>query len=247
MNPSKETLPATTGANSSVKALNQTQKFRPPLKPQVMARQLCLLVLDASGSMEGAHFGGHTKADAVNEAAQGLIKRLKISSQSANFHIGIINFDTRVIIRQQPLAVADIDPLTPVLELSDLGHATDIGKALEIAYEMSKAFLDNYQPGRPHHSVVIMILSDGLCHSSIVTREVAERIKDAHQLNILKIATVLFQGAEEDEEDHEIAAASALMQEVASVKQDGDKCFLKTSSAEALRRFLIASSGYIQS
>lgn len=246
MNPNPDNLPATTRTNSSVNALNQTQNFRPLPKQQAMARQLCLLVLDASGSMEGAHFGGHTKANAVNEATQGLINRLKISSQSANFQVGIINFDTRVIIRQQPLAIANVNPSTPALELTDLGHATDIGKALETAYEMSKAFLDNYQQGGPHHSVVIMILSDGLCHRSDATREIAERIKKAHKLNILKIATVLFQGSGEDEEDHETITASTLMQEVASVKQDGDKCFLKTSSVEALRQFFIASSGIIQ-
>ncbi len=247
MSPSNSNLPATTGeAKSSTSSLNRTQSFRPKSSPKANAQELCLLVLDASGSMAGTADGGQTKADAVNEAARGLINRLNASSKRANFHVGVINFDTRTVIRQAAIPISTVSLSVSVLEMSDLGHATNIGNALETAYEMSIDFLSREQPGGLKHNVVIMVLSDGLCHRSDLTRQIAGRIKETHRINKLKIATVLFQGLADDDDDEESAAASDLLREIASTKLSGEVCFTKTKNPETLRQFLIASSGVDQ-
>ena len=245
MNPSKDSnLPATTGSNMEkpTNGLDQTQNFRPSFAPKATARQLCMLVLDASGSMKSAHYGGHTKAVAANEAAQGLIHRLKTSSRRANFQVGIINFDTEVIVRQLPTPVTEMDHTAPVLEIDDLGSATDIGEALQEAYSIAEAFLSQQQPGGLQHAVVILLMSDGICCYPDETRSIAERIKVTFPIKKLKVATALFEGFAGQQNQH-TADAIELLEEIASTDAAGMPCFLHTSSPEALRRFFEASSG----
>lgn len=240
MNPNdyNTNLPATSNKANSVELLNQTKRLRPNI-PKASASQLCLLVLDASGSMNNLHYGGQTKADAVKEASLGLITRFKQSSKRANFHLGILNFDHRVIIRQEPTPVMSMKN-DIVLIMNDLGARTDIGNALLKAYEICTAFLAEEQSGGLPHSTVILIMSDGFCDKPEETIAIAEDIKQKHTLRKLKIATSIF-GIKNH--DTEAEKAIELLKNVASLNEDGTPCFQQTDSVEALRNFFIVSSG----
>ena len=238
MNPNDNSsnLLVTGSISNTISALNQTKIFRPKSTPKANACQLCLLVLDASGSMRWAHYGGQTKADAVNEGTLGLITRLKQSSKRADFHVGVINFDHRVIVRQQPIPVLTMELPKALLELDDLGDATDIGNALKQAHLICESFLAGQQAGGLPHSTVILLMSDGVCRDPEQTLVIAETIKQDHPMNKIKIVTSLF-----GDDNDESASAVDLLRTIASIK-DGTPCFLQTDNVEALRNFFAASS-----
>lgn len=107
---------------------------------------------------------------------------------------------------------------------------------------MAEAFLSKEQPGGLSHKVVILLMSDGMCCYPDKTCIMAKRIKENYPVNKLKIATALFQGII-NHQDEETETAIKLLEEIASTEMGGMTCFLHTTSPEALRKFFEASSG----
>jgi uncharacterized protein YegL len=108
-----------------------------PPRPRSI-EQLGILVLDGSGSMSEPDAQGRgTKAQAIGEAVQNLMKKLKASSRRQDFWLSLVIFDNSVEVRLVPTSVADIE-LSGVETDPYLGGETAIGDALYTAGNMAE-------------------------------------------------------------------------------------------------------------
>jgi hypothetical protein len=87
--------------------------------------QLGVLVMDGSGSMNGASAGNISKAQATNNSVRELLTRFKASRVKKNFAFAVVTFDDSVGVRLQPTDVGpglddngDYNPL--------VGHGEDL-------------------------------------------------------------------------------------------------------------------------
>lgn len=176
--------------------------------------QLGLFVLDGSGSMsEKSSAKGNTiKALEVDQGMNELFNRMKVSRVDQNFSFGVMKFDNRptVIVEPQRFVFDEFSKHsynTRKGQESDcLTGGTEIYNALAKAKEYADAFLkdEDIVP----QSVLILLMSDGMCFDPVRTRQIATEIK-ANPL--VKIASVYMANIGEVDRD-----AAQLMKDVAS-------------------------------
>ena len=202
-----------------------------PRAPQQF-RQLGVLVLDGSGSMEEKTIGGNiTKAEATAVATRELFGRLKDSSIKDSLEIALITYDDR------PEAVINPPVPAPQLDLNadynpTQGHGgnTRIDLALEEAERIVADFLKNAPPEGVDYSAVIILMSDGLCHEPQRTRQVASRLKERFGSR-LKLTAAFFSAGSDD------PVGEQLLREIVTAPV----CFTTVKTGEALREFFKAS------
>lgn len=139
--------------------------------------QLGILILDGSGSMQGSGNGNVTKADEVNIAVRDLLTRFKASRMKNNFSFAALTFDTKTQIRTPITPAATIDDNDDYNPMPGHGGGTNIGVAMQEAWQMGEAFLNAAPADGVKHSVILLILSDGGCQYPQQTTAVAKQIK----------------------------------------------------------------------
>jgi len=194
--------------------------------------QLGIIVLDGSGSMKEPDSSGEAKAASADRAAQDLIKRLQQSIKKDNFFISVITYDDKAILRLKPTQVTNITLIPSFDPLEGHGGQTNIGGALQMAYEVAQGFLS--EESFFERCVVIVLMTDGKHNTGQNPNTVVSEIKKS-ELPIM-IATVGF-GRTDDID-------VGLLEEIASTTRSDkgeQKMFKLTNNPEELRNFFLAS------
>jgi uncharacterized protein YegL len=225
---------------SAVKSVGGTN-FSPLLKAvkSKLFDQLCLLVLDGSGSMSWEFENGNSKAKVTEEAVLHLIAKLKSSSKSSGFHLGIITYSKIPEVRLQNQLIDNIQPSEINLgKKFGEGPATRIDLALQRAYEVATEFINNKPQGsRLERTVRILLMSDGYCDMPTNTTIVANNIKDNHGETVRICCCLLA-----DQNEEFFLEAEELMKSIASKSNDGRIFFTNSNRGSDLRGFFERSS-----
>lgn len=183
-------------------------------KPEVPRtfHQLGILVLDGSGSMKATGRQQLSKAQEVEMGIKEMFSRFDASRVKNNFSFACIKFDTSSSVTLEPTAFEDIDYYREDFNpLEGKGNGTHIFNALTEAKKLAEDFLANATSDGVKHSVVILLMSDGLCFQPAKSKEIADQIK---QNNQIVIASAYF--AEIGNNDGEANNIKNLLQEVAT-------------------------------
>ena len=210
--------------------MNDTKRIN-PTQPRVF-HQLGIFLLDGSGSMseKSSAKGNAIKALEVDKAMFDLFNRFKVSRVDQNFSFSVMKFDNNPteIIEVKRFKYEDfVNNNVSYNTRKGLEHdlstgGTEIYNALAKAKKMADDFL-NEEDTVPQ-SVLILVMSDGMCFDSSKTKCIADEIK----LNpLIKIAAVYF--ANIGKEDTE---AKKLMEDIAS-----DNLCTTVYDAESLKAF----------
>ena len=160
------------------------RKIEIPYSPQSF-HQLGILVLDGSYSMTEPLTSGQSKSEAVGEAVNGLIERLKENrSMRNNFSFSMVVFGEKAerIFDPTPLkSLGDGRNFNPAAKDAE---RTFIHTGLEEATLIARSFLDGVPANDVPHSVVVLVLSDGECHEPNRTRNDAKKLNDMKGVKI---------------------------------------------------------------
>jgi len=206
---------------------------RPPKMSQPATfRQLGILVLDGSGSMQEPTAQRITKAEAVSSAVNDLFSRFKQSRMKNNFAFAVVNYDHRAKVMMQPTETKDLDDHGDYDPTQGLGGGTHIVEGLKAAKKLANDFLSQGQEGGLAHSVVIIIMTDGVDETEKDSAKVANELK---QIPNVKICGCFLET---------LGAPADAMQECAdflvTLCTDAQS-FTNVSSADDLRKFFVAS------
>lgn len=191
--------------------------------------QLGIFVLDGSYSMNDADRNNKPKKEALDNAMKGIISRMKRSIHVENFSFSIINFGESATEKLGVTPVKIINEYDNYDPTLDHNANTFIYKGLEKAEECAEEFLASVTPDSLPQSVVIILLSDGMCHNPEETKLVVNRIKRNPDI---EVCTTFLETPEKDNE-----AAEELMQEIASKPAH----FSKTYDEDSIRNFFFKS------
>jgi len=145
-----------------------------------------------------------------------------------------VTFDHRVQVRLQPTQVGlDLDDNGDYDPTQGHGGGTRIYAALEEAERIAAKFLSEAPEGGVPHSVVILLMSDGLCSDPARTKQVAERIKQSSCGSSVVLACAFFGTVGKPDPSGE-----RLLQDIAT---DPVKYYKTVYDAETLRGFFVAS------
>jgi uncharacterized protein YegL len=203
----------------------------PTVKSPKIFHQLGILVLDGSGSMEDNAKMNISKAESVNIAVRGLLGRLKAGDSSDNFSFAIIMFGNDVKEHTPITHLSHIDDNDDFDPLIVDGSNTKIYLGLSEAVNYAETFMRNAPIGSVPHSVLILLMSDGVSENPAECIEIANQVKNNPQLKAT-IACAYFGtiGANDPE-------AQELLQQISS----GSNYYKTTYNDEDLRRFFEAS------
>lgn len=205
-------------------------------KPEVPRtfHQLGILVLDGSGSMSETGRQQLTKAQEVELGVKELFTRFDASSKKSNFSFACIKFDTSATTTLPPTPFQQIEYFNEDFNpLSGKGKGTHIFDALNEAKKLAEEFLLNAPIDGLRHSVVILLMSDGLCFQPETTIAVAENIKQ--NPNII-IASAYF--AKVGNTADEVSDTKNLLQSIAT---NPVTYYSTVYDGEALRKFFESS------
>lgn len=205
-----------------------------PEIPQTF-HQLGILVLDGSGSMSEIGRKQLTKAQEVEMGIKEMFSRFDASRVKNNFSFSCIKFDTTPEVTLQPTPFNDIDYFTEDFNpLNGKGGGTHIFEALKEAQKVSENFLKNASKEGLRHSVVILLMSDGMCFEPNETMKVANQIKSAGGID-LACAFLSEIGTNNEMEKND---TKNLMQNIAT---DPIRYYATVHDGESLRKFFEAS------
>jgi uncharacterized protein YegL len=227
--------------NSSVSTITGKTNMAAILKGAVKSKlfeQLCLLVLDGSGSMSRKFDESQTKTQTTIKAVTELVNLLNRSTKSSGFFLSIISYHKNASVK---LHTQHIDTVNPdEIDLgSDFGagKATRIDRALEEAEKVAEAFLNSAPSGSQlKRTVRILLMSDGYCHNPDASRELADKFKSKY-LEKIRLCTCLISNDQED-----FTAAEELMKDIASLVNANKLCYTRATSGHELRQFFERSS-----
>jgi len=155
-----------------------------PEVPQTF-HQLGILVLDGSGSMEEKGRNNLTKGQEVEMGMKEMFSRFDGSRVKNNFSFACVKFDTTATATLQPTPFKDIDYYGQDFNpLAGKGGGTHIFDGLSEAKNIAVQFLSNAPQGGVRHSVVILLMSDGMCFEPQKTLDVADQIKKSGGIDI---------------------------------------------------------------
>jgi uncharacterized protein YegL len=196
-------------------------------------KQLCVLVLDGSGSMKEQNLDKVTKGEAVAQAVRGLFGELQNSSIKSNFCTSIIYFDDEVELKQDITEVENLNLNQLYDPTEGMMGATYIYKGLEMAKSVVDRFYKEKKYGDIPYSAVIIIMSDGLDMKQNKTKDILNQFKSYE--NKTTIASCFFEtsGAKKEDMDECKQYMSSLVSE--------PKYFRTVMDAAGLRKFMIES------
>ncbi|MBG6129983.1 uncharacterized protein YegL [Aquimarina sp. EL_43] len=200
-----------------------------PEVPQTF-HQLGILVLDGSGSMAGTGRQGLTKAQEVELGMKEMFSRFDASRVKNNFSFACIKFDTSASTSLHPTLFKDLDYFNEDFNPMDTkGGGTHIFDGLTEAKKIADDFLNNAPIDGVKHSVVILLMSDGMCFEPDITKTIATDIKQSDNIDIACAYL-----AEVGNNDNEANETKNLMQEVAT---NPVSYYATVYDGETLRKF----------
>lgn len=197
-----------------------------------MFKQLGILVLDGSGSMEEQTALKVSKADSVTVAVNDFFSRCKVSKNRNNFTFAIVNYDHRAVVKMQPTPVKDIDDHGDYNPMDGLGGATYISEGLKAAKKIAEDFLSQSQAGGLARSVIVLIMTDGVDMTQAETISMANTLK---QMEHVKVAGCFFETLGADAS--EMRKCADYMKSLCT----DESYYTDVKTAEELRKFFEAS------
>lgn len=192
--------------------------------------QLGILVLDGSLSMTDSAKMNLTKAQSVNVAVRDLLGRMKASKVATNFSFAVIMFGNDAKLQTTITPLSSIDDNGNFDPLIVDGTNTKIFLGLNEAKALAGNFLNSSPEGGVNHSVIILLMSDGICSEPKTTISVSQNLKNDPQV---KIACAYFGTLGKND-----TQAEDLLKETSS---DPTQYYKITYGAEDLRTFFEAS------
>ena len=200
-----------------------------PEVPQTF-HQLGILVPDGSGSMGGTGRQGLTKAQEVEMGMKEMFSRFDASRVKNNFSFACVKFDTTANTSLQPTLFKDLDYFNEDFNpLNGKGGGTHIFDGLNEAKKLAENFLNNAPKDGVKHSVVILLMSDGMCFEPETSKSIANQIKTESNIDIACAYL-----AEVGVNDNEASDTKNLMQELAT---DPVSYYATVYDGETLRKF----------
>jgi uncharacterized protein YegL len=195
--------------------------------------QLGILVLDGSGSMQATGDGNISLAESVNRAVREFLGFFKNSSIANNFSFAVITFDNNAKVHTPITELPKVDDFGDYNPMNGHGGGTFIAGALAEAEKLASQFLNSSEASSIPHDVRIIIMSDGLCQTPDVTKEVAAKLKQNDKIMIC--SSLFTQPAKVGET--ETSEAKTVLADIASAAN-----LYKTTYKETdLRQFFISS------
>ena len=217
---------------TEIKDKSLLMKRPPKMSQPATFRQLGILVLDGSGSMEEMTAQRISKAAAVSDAVNDLFSRFRQSRMKNNFAFAIVNYDHRAKVKMQPTETKDLDDQGDWDPMKELGGGTHIAEGLKEAKKLAKNFLDQATEGGLDHTVVVILMTDGVDESEKETMAQAKALKAMPKVKICGCFLETL-GADAD-----------AMQECADYVKtlcSDEQSFTNVSNADDLRKFFVAS------
>ncbi len=196
--------------------------------------QLGILVLDGSGSMKVKSKGFKTLAEHVETAVTQFVDWFKTySSIKSNISLAIVTFDDIAKEHTSITPIVDMDSSRSFNPILEHGNGTEITHALEEAYRIAQQHLNHPEAANIPHSVVILLMSDGLTNRAEQAIQTAEEIKQNPKITI---CSTYFENPHPTAEEFKNEAINVL-KGIAS----GPEYYRDTADAEELRQFFISS------
>ena len=204
-----------------------------PISSPRQFHQLGIFVLDGSGSMGEKTRGGFTKGEAINDAMRGVLTRFKASRCVNDFSFAVVTFDNQAKLKVPTTEAIDMDDNGNYNPMLQHGGGTNIMTGLRMAHELAEKHMDAYQQGGPPHSVIILVMTDGLDLYQSETLQEAKKIKEGKYGGQITICTTYFStiGRTNDLAKNHLKAIST----------DRVMYFKEVYDAETLRNYFIAS------
>lgn len=200
------------------------------------SKQLGILILDGSGSMEDEITLNRTKAQDVDDAVKELIDTLKNSTNKANFYLAAVAFDRNTKIILNTTHVPSLNANASYNPTVGLGGETSIYEGLVAANKIADDFLKGETEGGLEHSVVFIVMSDGIDMTPEKTIPYAENLNS--QFPKKQIASAYYCKLGETEKE-----AEETLIKIAFNDSDKGKRFKQPKSGMELRLFLKESMG----
>jgi len=197
--------------------------------------QLGIFLLDGSGSMDEVGDHNLSLAENVNNTFKDFMTLFQTSSIEHEFQIAVINFDYEATVRVPITALTDFDVYADYnpRDRSKDYPGTNIGLGLLKAQEIIDEYFAQPNPDGYPRSVVIAILSDGMCQHPERTISMSDELK--HNTDIT-ISCGLFIRKEDMSRAETIETQNFLMQ----IKSETG-AYGKILNCEQLRKFFNAS------
>lgn len=207
---------------------------KPASVPQTR-HQLGILVLEGSGSMSEQLEGKLTKAQIVDQAVKDLLNRLIKSKNKQDFSISLVSFDEHCRVHTFPTRITDkkgrnIDAEADYDPTRSHGGGSDIAQALKEAHVLAEEFLSGARAEGVPHSVVIVVLSNGVSQTDPLS--VANYIKENPNITL---CSSLF--TSKDETHPAIEQARDILAQIATSPEH----YVEVHDGETLRDFFIDS------
>jgi hypothetical protein len=210
------------------------------LRKAKMFDQLCILVLDGSGSMLTELEDGISKAIATANATKELIHLLQKSSKSPSFSLGVICFADVVETRlhAQSVEAINTDKVNLIPFTKGIGNKTLVMLGLEEAEKMGEAFIKSGEPNSTlKRTVRIILMSDGYAHDFAEAISYADKLRE-NWADKMRICTSLFGS----ELENDIDSAEEFLKGIASKDTSGNPYYVRSTSGPILRGFFEKSS-----
>ncbi len=223
----------TRGTKNAVSVLTKLRKAK-------MFDQLCILVLDGSGSMMNKLDDGVSKADATANAARELVHLLQRSSKSPSFSFGIVCFadvaETR--LHAQYVEAIDIGKVNFIPFTKGLGDKTLVTLGLQEAANMGEAFLKSGDSNSTlRRTVRIILMSDGYANDFDDAISYADKLRENWGDKMRICASLLGSDIEAA-----IDKAESFLKGIVSTDTSGNLYYARTTSGSTLRGFFEKSS-----
>jgi Mg-chelatase subunit ChlD len=140
--------------------------------------QLGVFVLDGSGSMDDPGEANCSLAESVNRRLKDFFPFFQNSRIKHEFQIAVISFDYEARVLMGRTLLTDVDVFqnfNPRDEAKD-NPGTNIGAGLHLAKCIINEFFEAPNPDEYLRSVVIAILSDGMCQHPEKTQAIAREL-----------------------------------------------------------------------
>ncbi len=223
-------------SNREESLLGKRKKIVGDIEGSKLFKQLGILVLDGSGSMKERTARQITKGEEVSVGVRNLFSRFKDSKQSNNFCFAVIYYDGKAKLVLDVTETKDVDDTFDYNPLNGMGGETSIAEGLKIAKRIAEKFLLQNKPGGLKHSVVTLIMTDGVDMTPAETRSMANALKS---MDGVDVAACFFEtlGAE----------AQAMKECMNFLKEliSDPLLFSSVSNEEELRLFFIRSMSNI--
>lgn len=202
------------------------------LTPSVSKKQLGILILDGSGSMENKTQELISKNAAVGKSVTELFQIFKTSTRKHRYCFAVVDFDEIAHRKLDITEINDINILDDFKPIQRKDKCTYLYTGLEEAEKIADKFLNTDDKYR---SVVMVIMTDGLDMNMEKAKSTASRLKEKYGGKI-KITASCFIARDLSDNDKQ-----KVMEFLRTIVTSEEELCMETATAQELRDFFYKS------